>query len=120
LKELVDLWWAEARRHDVLPLDNRPLAALLNPRPSRRSARDHYVYFPRGAVVPETVAVNIRNRSHVITADVDVADGVVPAGVLIAMGSALGGWAFYAVDGRLRYVHNLAGKERHRVASDTV
>jgi arylsulfatase len=119
LQELVDLWWHEARRNDVLPLDNRPLAALLSPRPHRHRDREQYVYWPNGAVVPESVAVNVRNRDHAITADVDVPDGVVPDGVLVALGSALGGWVLYALAGRLHYVHNLAGKERHRIASST-
>ncbi|MDQ1519557.1 MAG: hypothetical protein QOI55_630 [Actinomycetota bacterium] len=118
LQELVDIWWREARANDVLPLDNRPLAALLNPRPRRQQDREQYVYYPHGAVVPETVAVNVRNRSHEITAHVDIPDGVVPNGVLIGLGSALGGWVLYALDGRLRYVHNLVGKERHRISSD--
>jgi hypothetical protein len=78
------------------------------------------VYYPHGAVVPETVAVNVRNRDHEIVADVEVPAGVVPNGVLIGLGSALGGWVLYVVDGRLRYVHNLAGKDRHRVVSDVV
>jgi arylsulfatase len=118
LAQLVDLWWQEARRNDVLPLDNRPLAALLSPRPHRRRDREQFVYYPNGAVVPEAVAVNVRNRSHEVTADVDVRDGTVPNGVLVAVGSALGGWVLYALDGRLHYVHNLAGKERHHVESN--
>jgi arylsulfatase len=120
LQSMIELWWQEARRNDVLPLDNRPLAALLNPRPHRHRDRDRFVYYPHGAVVPEHVAVNVRNRDHSIVADVDVPAGVVPNGVLIGLGSALGGWVLYVVDGCLRYVHNLAGKERHRVVSDAV
>ncbi|MCU1430411.1 MAG: sulfatase family protein [Actinomycetia bacterium] len=120
LRDLEHKWWEEARRNDVLPLDNRPLAALLNPRPTGRAERDRYVYYPNGAVVPETVAVNVRNRTHLITAEIDVAAGVVPEGVLIALGSVLGGWVLYAHEGRLRYVHNLAGRERNRVAADAV
>jgi arylsulfatase len=118
LQAMIDTWWEEARRNDVLPLDNRPLAALLNPRPTRRGARERYEYHPNGAVVPEPVAVNVRNRSHTITAQVDVPDGVVPEGVIVALGSTLGGWTLYLVDGRLHYVHNLGGRERHRIASE--
>jgi arylsulfatase len=118
LRDLVDLWWDEARSNDVLPLDNRPLAALLHPRPHAYRARDRYVYHPGGAVVPEAVAVNVRNRDHTITAHVDVASGATPSGVLVALGSALGGWSLYVLDGRLHYVHNLAGKDQHRIASD--
>jgi hypothetical protein len=120
LAELVELWWHEARAHQVLPLDNRPLAALMNPRPSRHGDRDRYVYRPWGAPVPETVAVNVRNRSHVITVDVEVPAGVAAEGVLLAQGSVLGGWVLYLLDGRLRYVHNLANKRLDRVVSDTV
>jgi arylsulfatase len=120
LRALVERWWEEARRNDVLPLDNRPLAALLNPRPHPRREREQYVYYPHGAVVPEAVAVNVRNRTHRITAEVDVPAGTVPNGVLIALGSTLGGWVLYALDGRLRYCHNLAGKDRHKITSDAV
>ena len=113
-------WWEEARRYHVLPLDNRPLAALLNPRPSHRAEQARHVYFPGGAPVPEPVAPNVRNRSHTIVADIDVAPGVVPEGVLLALGSVLGGWTLYVLGGTLRYEHNFVGKERHRVVSDVV
>ncbi len=43
-----------------------------------------------------------------------------PEGVLLALGSVLGGWCLYVRDGRLRYVHNLYGKERHVVGSDAI
>jgi arylsulfatase A-like enzyme len=109
LAALVARWWQEAERHAVLPLDNRPLAALLDPRPNALARpRDRYRYFPGCSPVPETVAVNVRNRSHTITVDVDVPPGVIPHGVLLAQGSVLGGWSLYLVEGSLRYVHNLA------------
>jgi arylsulfatase len=113
--ELVELWWHEARRNQVLPLDNRPLWALLHPRPDRRRPRSEYQYLQGGAPVPEAVAVNVRNRSHLMVVDVSV--GAAADGVLLALGSALGGWSLHVLDGRLRYVHNLYGKERHVVSS---
>jgi arylsulfatase len=119
LDGMIARWWDEARRNDVLPLDNRPLAALLNPRPNRRTERTRYVYYPNGGVVPESVAVNVRNRPHSIVAGVEIPDGLVARGVLCAMGNALGGWVLYAIDGTLRYVHNLGGRERHRIVSNT-
>ncbi len=118
LQRMIDLWWEEARRNDVLPLDNRPLAAIMNPRPTARAARDTHVYYPHGAPVPETVAVNVRNRSHTITGEIEVGAGVTPNGVLLALGSVLGGFAFYLRDGRMRYVHNLYGKRRSIIGSD--
>ena len=114
LQELVDLWWEEAARNDVLPLDNRAFSEMVFSRPTGRSPRDRYVYRPSTAEVPEAVAVNIRNRSHKITAEVEIgADGA--EGVLVAQGSLLGGWCLWVQDGRLRYVHNLAGYREHRI-----
>jgi arylsulfatase A-like enzyme len=112
VRDLVELWWAEARKNDVLPLDNRVMEAIAHPRPDHRRPRDTFRYFQGGAPVPETVAVRLCNRPHTISVTVDVADGVVPSGVLIALGCALGGWSLYVLDGRLRYVHNLYGRTR--------
>jgi arylsulfatase A-like enzyme len=120
LAALIDLWWEEAARNDVLPLDNRPLFAILNPRPTTRQDRSTYVYYPNGAPVPETVAVNVRNRSHSITASIVVPEGVVPEGTLLALGSVLGGFTLQLIDGRPRYVHNLYGASRDVVSSDVV
>jgi arylsulfatase len=118
LASMIDLWWTEAERNDVLPLDNRPLFAILNPRPNRRQERETYVYFPGTAPVPEAVAVNVRNRSHTIAATIDVPDGVTPEGTLLAMGSVLGGFTLQLLDGRPRYVHNLYGASRNVVGGD--
>jgi arylsulfatase len=115
---MVDLWWSEAEDNQVLPLDNRVLWALVHPKPDTRHPRDTFRYFPYGAQVPEPVAVNVRNRSHGMVVDVTVPEGIVPEGTLLALGSALGGWSLHFLGGRLRYVHNLYGKERHVLESD--
>ena len=113
LAALVDRWWVEAERHRVLPLDNRPIAALLAPRRGP-DERERFTYWPGGAIVPETVAVNVRNRPHTISARVDgPADGTI-----LAMGTTLGGWALQVREGRPRYVHNLLGRTRHVIAAD--
>jgi arylsulfatase len=115
LGELVDLWWVEAGRNQVLPLDNRVLWALLHPKPSRRAGRDRARYFPGGAQVPESAAVSVRNRSHRLAVTLELPAGGPPDGVLLAQGLALGGWSLHFRAGRLCYVHNLYGKERHVV-----
>lgn len=118
LADLVDRWWAEAEAHQVLPLDNRPLAALEAPRPSRIRERQRYVYFPHTAPVPEAVSVQVRNRNHVMAVEVTVEPGRDPSGVLLAQGSVLGGWTLYLLGGVLRYEHNVAGAQRHRVLGE--
>ncbi len=64
--------------------------------------------------------MNVRNRDHTITARVEVPEGPRPSGVLLAMGTRLGGWSLHLVDGRMRYVHSWLGKERYAVESAAI
>ena len=115
---LVARWWEEAERNQVLPLDNRVLWALLHPKPTARVDRAIARYFPGGAQVPEAVALDVQGRSHMLRALVDVPSDALCEGVLLALGSVLGGWSFHVLGGRLRYVHNLYGKERSTVEAE--
>ncbi len=120
LARMIDTWWEEAARYNVLPLDNRILFTILNPPPNKILERHRYRYVPYGAPVPQSIAADVRNRSHEITASVDVEAGVTAEGVLLAMGCVLGGWSFQVLDGRLRYLHNLYGKSLDVIESDRV
>jgi arylsulfatase A-like enzyme len=117
VSELTALWWEEARRNQVLPLDNRVLQAVVELKRGRHDTGDRFRYFQGRAQVPESVAVNVRNRSHTITIDVTIPGGEATDGVLLAMGSALGGWSLHILGAKIRYVHNLYGKERHVIES---
>jgi arylsulfatase len=117
VSELVELWWEAARRHQVLPLDNRVLFTILNPKPRSIRNRQLYRYYPWGAPIPESVAVDVRNRTHSIVVDATLPDDGSADGVLLALGSVLGGWTLHVLDGHLRYVHNLYGAERHTIMS---
>jgi len=123
LDDLVERWWHEAERNQVLPLDNRPFSELVFERPNSVPPRARYTYWPGRMPVPESVAVNVRARPHEITAHVTVPDGddrpEPLEGVLAVQGSVLGGWSFHLLaDGRLVYVHNLAGWRLYRVEAD--
>ncbi|MFZ0165282.1 MAG: sulfatase-like hydrolase/transferase, partial [Trebonia sp.] len=117
VRELVNLWFAEAGQNDAFPLDDRsPLEIILTPRPQLASPRDRYTYFPDTAEVPEAQAVNIRNRSFTIGALVDIpAPGA--EGVLFAHGSRFGGHALYVKDNRLHYVNNFVGMIEQKIDS---
>jgi arylsulfatase len=115
LAELVERWWIEAARHDVLPLDNRPFSELVVNRPPSARPRRRYVYFPGRAPVPEAQAAPTKMRPHTITAHVLVAAGDEVAGVLAVQGSVLGGWSFHVREGTVSYVHNLSGWREYRV-----
>lgn len=108
--ELVQRWWEEARRNQVLPLDNRVLHTIVNPKPDWRPPRLTAVYFPNASPVPEAVAIDVKNRGHVIEVDLTIEAGTIPEGVLLAQGSVLGGYSLQLKEGRLRYVHNLYGR----------
>ncbi len=116
LKELQAVWWAEAGRYDVLPLDARSIGRALG-RPRVGTARKRFVYYPGGAPIEAVAAVNVKNRSHTITADV-----AIPAagaeGVLIADGGRFGGYSLYLMKGKLCYAYNYLGSERFHVVAD--
>jgi arylsulfatase len=115
VRELQNLWFAEAGRNGAFPLDDRSaLEIILTPRPALAPPRDRYVYFPDSADVPEQQAVNIRNRSFAIGALVDIpAPGA--EGVLFAHGARFGGHALYIKDDRLHYVNSFVGMFEQKV-----
>jgi arylsulfatase A-like enzyme len=109
VRELVNLWFAEAGANGAFPLDDRSaLEIMITPRPVLSPPRNRYVYFPNTADVPESQAVNVRNRSYVIGAAVDI-EAAGAEGVLFAHGSPFGGHALYVKDNRLHYVYNFVG-----------
>lgn len=117
LTELVGLWFHEAGANQAFPLDDRSAVEVLaTPRPQLAAPRNRYVYRPGGAEVPESVAVNIRNRSYSIGALVDL-PGPGAAGVLFAHGGRFGGHSLYVKDNRLHYVYNFLGSEEQRIVA---
>jgi arylsulfatase len=109
LADLVELWFEEAGKYDVLPLDDRkPWEILGDPRPTSEPERDVYVYYPGTAEVPESAAPNIRGRSFKVLAEVEI-QSADAAGVVFAHGSRFGGHAIYLKDGKVHYVYNFLG-----------
>ena len=110
LEELKGLWFYNAGVYKGLPLDDRTaLEIISSPRPQPSEPRGRYVYYPDGADVPESVAVNIRRRSYTIAAGVTI-DQAEAHGVLFAHGGVAGGHSLYLRDGRLHYVYNWLGE----------
>jgi arylsulfatase A-like enzyme len=118
LNELISLWWSEAGKYNALPLESRTaLDILTTERPQLAKPRDQYEYYPDCAEVPESVAVNVRNRSYAIVADVTI-DTKEAGGVLFAHGCRFGGHALYIKDGKLKYDYNYVGEEDQYVESN--
>jgi arylsulfatase len=115
--ELAQLWWTEAGKYNVLPLDGRGVQRFAEERPQPGKPRDQYVYYPGGQYVPENAAVKVFNRDHTITADVTVPEGGAE-GVLLAHGSRQGGYSLCVIANRVHYIHNYVGVEEYDVAAD--
>jgi arylsulfatase len=119
LQDLVNLWYAEAGSNEAFPLDDRSaLEIMITPRPLLSPARNRYVYYPGVAEVPESQAVNVRNRSYAIGAVVDIAQPGAE-GVLFAHGSRFGGHALYIKENRLHYVYDFVGSFEQKIVADT-
>ena len=106
LRELVDLWWQEADRNGVLPLDDRRGGVLFKSAQFRGNTarRDRYVLYPPVSRYAADVAPPTGNRPFVLTADLELGDG--RHGTIVARGSANGGWALYIRDRRLVFDYN--------------
>lgn len=116
LRELIDAWWSEAARYDVLPLDDRNVfsdrsAGSLRPGSPRNRRR--YVYFGDMGHIPTETGPLTMNRSYTITARVHRrADD---EGVLLANGNVDSGYVLYIKDRRLVHDYNYHG--RHTVVT---
>ncbi|MCC6676033.1 MAG: arylsulfatase [Phycisphaerales bacterium] len=117
LKELQDLFWKEAEKYNVLPIENSRLSRFdVSLRPSLTRGRDEFTYFPGLVRIPEGAAPDTKNRSWQITAEVDIpADGA--EGMLVTHGGRFSGWGFYVLKGRPVFCYNLAGVAHSTIAS---
>ncbi|SEC71539.1 arylsulfatase [Nocardioides exalbidus] len=112
LRELQELFMQEAARYHVLPLDDR-VTERENPDVAGRLdlhlGRSSLSFGPRVGRLTEEAAPNVKNRSHVITADIEVITGA--SGVVVAQGGRFGGWSLYVVNGVPHYAYNFVGRD---------
>lgn len=110
LRELQRLWLIEAARYGVLPMDDRVMEradTAVSGRPALIRGRTQILYEGMQRLTEHAV-LNIKNRSHSVSAQIEVGDR--PAeGVIIAQGGGTGGWTLYAKGGRLKYCYNFLG-----------
>ena len=119
LMELQDLFIEEAIKYDVLPLDDRTFErfnAAIAGRPDPMGDRTSLTVYPGMTHMTENAFINVKNRSHTITAEVEIPRGGAE-GVILAQGGRFAGWSLYMKDGRVSYVHNWVGKERYTITA---
>jgi arylsulfatase len=110
LDHLQRLWVIEATRYNVLPLDDR-VAERMNPDLAGRPVLirgQRQILFGGMGRLSENSVVSIKNKSHSVTAQLEVPKSDA-RGVIIAQGGNIGGWVLYVKDGRLKYCYNLLG-----------
>jgi arylsulfatase A-like enzyme len=118
LAELQRLWLIEAVKYNVVPLDDRSFERI-NPdiagRPQLIRGNSQLLF--SGMRVSENCVVNVKNKSHSVTAQLVVPESGV-SGVIATQGGMVGGWSLYAHEGRLKYCYNFFGIQYFMVTAD--
>jgi arylsulfatase len=114
LRELQDLWWAEAAKHDVLPMDWRVSERFnseLAGRPVLGGDAKSFTYYPGQVGLPPDASPRILNRSWTLTADLDVPSSDAE-GMIVTQGGGVGGYGLYLRDGKPTFVYNYLSIDR--------
>ena len=116
LAELQRLFLIEATRYNVLPLDDRRFERF-NPdlagRPQLIRGTSQLLFGGMGRLSENSI-LPLKNKSHAITAAIEVPEGGAD-GVIVAQGGAFGGWSLYLHEGRPAYCYNTFGVQRFKV-----
>ena len=119
LHELQRLWIIEAARNNVLPLDDRSFERFNSDSAGRPVIvrGTSQVLANRMGGLNENGVINIKNKSHSITAQVVCPEGNPSQGVIISQGGIAGGWMVYVKDGRPTYLYNFFGLSESVITS---
>ena len=114
LKELQDLFWVEAAKYQVLPLDASALTRFISPRPSIAAGRNEFTYTKPivGMPLARRRASSTSPSRSPPTSRCLQGGG---KGMLVTQGGRFGGWGFYLLKGKPVFVYNLLDLERPRV-----
>lgn len=120
LHQLQRLFLIEATKYNVLPLDDRAAERTqpeLAGRPTLIKGKTQILFAGMGRL-GENCVLNIKNKSHAVTAEILVPDSGAE-GVIVAQGGNIGGWSLYALKGKLKYCYNLGGVKHFFVEAET-
>ena len=117
LRELQLLFYAEAAKYNVLPLDDSGTERM-DPaiRPSLTRGRTEFTYYGTVTRIPEGAAPDIKNKSFRITADVVLPKGN-EQGVLVTQGGLSGGYALMFEKGKPVFHYNMANVAHYSIAA---
>jgi arylsulfatase A-like enzyme len=113
LKELQELFWQEAEKYQVLPLDSTVQSRLITPRPSITAGRNVFTWTRPLTGTPNGDAPSILNASYSFKAEVEIPQGGAE-GMLITQGGRFGGYGFYVLKNKPVFLWNLVDLKRVR------
>ncbi|TDI84029.1 MAG: arylsulfatase [Chloroflexi bacterium] len=116
LIEMIGMWYVEAGKYNVMPVDGRGVQRFAEERPQLTLDRTSYTFYRGTQAVPPNAGPQILNRTHTITAEVEIPDGGAE-GALLSFGGTDGGFSFYVKDGKLHHLHNYVAREYLKVES---
>jgi arylsulfatase A-like enzyme len=110
LRELIERWWAEAGKYDVLPLDDRGRQLFFaRPAPGMVNARKRFVYYPDISTIPPQAAPPTQGVSYSLSVEIERKSSD-EQGILVAYGSARSGYALFIKDNRLVHGTSYCGE----------
>ena len=116
LQEMIALWWSEAERFGVLPLDDRGIEIFgAKSRPGSPHYGNTYTYYPPIAHIPSDACPMLSGRAWTLTVDVVIGDAK-PEGVIYARGGHNIGHSFFIKDSVLHFYYNALGKHQRASA----
>jgi arylsulfatase len=113
LKELEKIFWEEAKKYQVLPLDASVASRIITPRPSITAGRNVFTWTQPLTGTPNGDAPSILNSSYNFKADIEIPDSGAE-GMLITQGGRFGGYGFYLLKNKPVFTWNLVGLKRIR------
>ena len=108
VKELEAIWWQEANKYQVLPIDASIVTRIVTPRPSVTAGRTEFSFPPKMTGISNGVAPTILSSSYTFTAEVTVPEGG-GEGVIITQGGRFAGYGLYLEKGKPTFDWNLVG-----------
>jgi arylsulfatase A-like enzyme len=122
LGEMQKLFMTEAAKYKVLPIDDRVFERITASdvgRPDVMAGRTSLTLGEGMTGMMENVFIDVKNRAHTITAEVDIPQGGAN-GVILAQGGRFGGWSLYMKDGKPAYTYNFLGLNQYTVAASEI
>ncbi len=113
VKEMDNLFWVEAAKYQVLPLDASVATRVVSPRPSLSAGRTEFSWFGEVTGTPNGDAPSILDASFTYKAEVDIPQGGAE-GMIVTQGGRFGGYGFYLLKGRPVFLYNFFDVERTR------